>query len=290
MVLSFVWTLGGWVVGDGSVWMFHQIGSKSSAGHVQIGGLAEGSPTGCSHGSATKDSAAAAVSSVCGTVCSEVGRLEEFLQCENERLLTPSEQRRQRESAGCRRPSTVWECGSQEGIGVGSCQSTEAGGGPTHAPDRRDSRVHRKGQEENSSRRREDPSCRASRGRSEGGEGVRFARTPVGRVPFRASAGRGTSPCIVPCVSSDLISDATGEQLQAERDSFAQMLTQQRVARGEEMQAKKFLREDFLPGCVEELVEWMGCRQQETNDAAAPGRDSNVTRLSGALAEGAMQQ
>ena len=36
-------------------------------------------------------------------------RLEEFLQCENERLLTPSEQRRQRESAGCKRPSSVWE-------------------------------------------------------------------------------------------------------------------------------------------------------------------------------------
>ena len=25
-----------WVVGDGSMWMFHQVGSKSSAGHVQI--------------------------------------------------------------------------------------------------------------------------------------------------------------------------------------------------------------------------------------------------------------
>ena len=78
-------------------------------------------------------------------------------------------------------------------------------------------------------------------------------------------------------------------QLQAERDSFAQMLTQQRVARGEEMPAKKFRREDFVPGCVEELVEWMGCRQQEMNDAVASGRDSDVTRLAGALAEGAMQ-
>ena len=64
-------------------------------------------------------------------------------------------------------------------------------------------------------------------------------------------------------------------QLQAERDSFAQMLTQQRVARGEEMPAKKFHREDFVPGCVEELVEWMGCRQQEMNDAVASGRESD---------------
>ena len=35
-------------------------------------------------------------------------------------------------------------------------------------------------------------------------------------------------------------------QLQAERDSFARMLTQQRVAQGEEMPAKKFRREDFV--------------------------------------------
>ena len=78
-------------------------------------------------------------------------------------------------------------------------------------------------------------------------------------------------------------------QLQEERDSFAQMLTQQRVARGEEMPAKKFRLEDFVPSCVEELVEWMGCRQHEINDTVASGRDPDVTRLVGALAEGAMQ-
>ena len=62
------------------------------------------------------------------------------------------------------------------------------------------------------------------------------------------------------------------------------MLTQQRVAREEEMPAKKFRREDFETRCVEELVEWMGCRQQEMNDAVASGRDSD-----GTLAEGATQ-
>ena len=55
------------------------------------------------------------------------------------------------------------------------------------------------------------------------------------------------------------------------------------------MPAKKFRREDFVPGCVEELVEWMGCRQQEMNDAVASGIDSDVTRLAGVLVEGAMQ-
>ena len=33
---------------------------------------------------------------------------------QNERFQTPSEQRRQRESAGCRRPSTVWETETQK--------------------------------------------------------------------------------------------------------------------------------------------------------------------------------
>ena len=47
--------------------------------------------------------------------------------------------------------------------------------------------------------------------------------------------------------------------------------------------------EVLVPGCVEEMVEWMGCRQQEMNDAVASGRESDVTRLAGTLAEGARQ-
>ena len=50
------------------------------------------------------------------------------------------------------------------------------------------------------------------------------------------------------------------------------------LAQGEEMPAKKFRREEFVPGCVEELVEWMGCRQQEMNSADAFGRDSGPWR------------
>ena len=115
-------------------------------------------------------------------------RLEEFLQCENETLQTPSDQRRQHKSAGCRRPSTVWETEMQKARRHWSCLLPKHRNRPRrHAPDRRNSRVHRKGQE-------------ASRGRSEGGEEARFARTPpVGRVPSGVSAGRGTSPHIVPC-------------------------------------------------------------------------------------------
>ena len=232
VVPAFVWTLGGWVVGDGR----HV---EVPSGWIQV---IRGPRPGCSHGSATKDSAAAGVrqSAAQSVQKSKVGGIPAVRERK-----TPDTIRQEASTRVSRLQAGInslgdGDCGSQEGIGVVSCQSTEAGGGPTHAPDRRNSRVHRKGQEENSPRRREDPSCRASRGRSQGGEGVRFARTPVGRVPFRASAGRGTSPCIVPCSptpvrlgSSDLISDATGEPASSrERLIRADVDTTARCLRG----------------------------------------------------------
>ena len=70
-------------------------------------------------------------------------------------------------------------------------------------------------------------------------------------------------------------------QLQAERLVRADVDTIARCPRGGDSQE--------IPPRVEELVEWMGCRQQKINDAVAYWRDSDVTRLAGALAEGAMQ-
>ena len=74
----------------------------------------------------------------------------------------------------------------------------------------------------------------------------------VGRVPFGASAGRGTSPCIVPSSStavrlgsSDLISDGTGEPAPSRERLFrSDVVTTARCARGgdasEEIPRRRF--------------------------------------------------
>ena len=61
----------GWVVGDGSMWMNDLVGSKSSAGHVQIRSSGQRLVHQGARTDPTEDSAPAAVSSVCGAVCSE---------------------------------------------------------------------------------------------------------------------------------------------------------------------------------------------------------------------------
>ena len=136
----------------------------------KFGGLAEGSPTGCSHGSATKDSAAAAVSSVCGAVCSED---------EGWRRKTPDIIRAEASTRVSRLQAAINSMGDGDAEAKKALESslakTQKQAEVPHLRQRRNSRVHRKGQEDNSPRRREDPSCKASRGRSEGGEGVRFA-------------------------------------------------------------------------------------------------------------------
>ena len=102
-----------WVVGDGSMWMFHQGGSKSSAGHVQIRWFGRRLVHRFARIRHKGQRSRSSFVSLWRSLFRK-RRLEEFLQCENERLQTPSEQRRQRESAGCRRPSTVWEMETQK--------------------------------------------------------------------------------------------------------------------------------------------------------------------------------
>ena len=52
---------------------------------------------------------------------------------------------------------------------------------------------------------------------------------------------------------------------------------------------KKRLREDYVPSTVEEAVLWIRCRQQEMEEAISAGRETDISRLAQAIAEGAAQ-
>ena len=190
-------------------------------------------------------------------------RLEEFLQWENEDRHHPSRGvNASQPVAGGHQQFGRRRRRSQEGMGVVSCQSTETGGGPTHTRQIEETREF---------------IARARKKTLHADEKIHLAEQALAEakeekeydlqeLPLAESrlepAGRGTSPC-VPCSATPRpdwgaqISSLMQQVNQLQERLFRSDLTQQRVAQGEEMPAKKFRRKDFVPGCVEELSGWV---------------------------------
>ena len=68
---------------------------------------------------------------------------------------------------------------------------------------------------------------------------------------------------------------------------------QQELTRDASMQevehSKKRFREDYVPACVEDLVQWMSDRQKDLQEAMVSGRIQDVPRLAKLVADGGAQ-
>ena len=71
------------------------------------------------------------------------------------------------------------------------------------------------------------------------------------------------------------------------RQQVAQLRGEDRTEGGEP--CKKRLREDYVPMCTEDLVQWMADRQKDLQEAMLSGRAHDVTRLAQLVAEGGAQ-
>ena len=77
------------------------------------------------------------------------------------------------------------------------------------------------------------------------------------------------------------------QELMELRQQVAQLWGEDRTEGGEP--CKKRLREDYVPMCTEDLVQWMADRQKDLQEAMLNGRTHDVTRLAQLVAKGGAQ-